>query len=79
MQLMTTKDVFAAALKLPTDDRRELADRLLTSLQALPANEWEAKWVAEAERRLVEVCSGRKKLIDDGVGFYHNKKGLQPF
>lgn len=56
---MTTKDVYAAALKLPTDKRRELASRLLNSLQELPESEWEAKWVAEAERRLAEVRSGR--------------------
>jgi hypothetical protein len=54
---MTTGDLLAAALSLPAKERAELAGRLLKSLDELPEAEWEA--VAESERRLQEVRSGR--------------------
>lgn len=59
MNAMTTEDLFAAALSLPEKKRAELAGRLLKSLDELPETEWEAKWVAECERRLEEVRAGR--------------------
>ncbi len=56
---MTREDVFAAALSLPERERAELAGQLLKSLAELPEEEWEAKWLAESERRLDAVRSGR--------------------
>lgn len=56
---MTREDLLAAALSLPEKERAELAGRLLESLDELPETEWEAKWVAESERRLEEVRAGR--------------------
>lgn len=59
MLLVTREDLLAAALSLPEKERAELAGHLLKSLDELPEAEWEAKWVAESERRLEEVRSGR--------------------
>ncbi len=56
---MTREDLLAAALSLPEKERAELAGRLLESLDELPETEWEAKWVAESDRRLEEVRAGR--------------------
>ena len=46
-------------MSLPERERAELAGHLLKSLEEPPAEEWEAKWLAESERRLGEVRAGR--------------------
>jgi putative addiction module component (TIGR02574 family) len=53
--------VEAEALKLSTEERAELADRLITSL--FHDNEVEAAWSDEVERRIEEIESGRAKLV----------------
>jgi len=48
-------------LKLTAEERAQLADRLITSL--FEGHEIENAWVAEVERRIEEIESGRAKLI----------------
>lgn len=51
------------ARALPTEERAQLAEDLLASLQENPAPEIEAAWDVEILRRLAEVESGVAKLI----------------
>ncbi len=53
--------VQAQALQLTPEERAQLADRLLASL--FEDGEVEDAWVAEVERRIEEIESGRSKLI----------------
>jgi putative addiction module component (TIGR02574 family) len=48
----------AKALKLPPGQRARLAERLISSLDAVADADSEALWVHEAERRLEELESG---------------------
>jgi len=64
---MTAKEIVFAALKLDKKERAELAHKLIVSLdeemEGLPDAEWEAAWVAEAERRLKDLREGKAKEI----------------
>ncbi len=61
------KDLFEAALALPTDQRAELAHELLASLDELDLGAWQAAWTDELDRRLAEVRAGSALLIDGEV------------
>lgn len=54
---MKPQDLEAAALKLPSDMRAALAERLLESLEDLSEAEHDAIWAAEAARRDAELDS----------------------
>jgi len=61
--------VLDQALKLPEEERGALATRLLRSLEPddgdePSAQEWEAAWSAELDRRVREVREGRVELVD---------------
>ena len=64
---MTTKQIVAAALKLPSKKRADLASQLIRSLdkeeENLSREEWERLWADEAERRLEELRQGKAKEI----------------
>jgi len=51
----------AEALKLPSDLRAQLADRLLASL--VGEGEIDDAWFAEVERRIAEVENGQAALV----------------
>lgn len=55
------KVIEAEALKLSTEERAQLADRLIASL--FEDSEIEDAWAAEVERRIEEIENGRSKLI----------------
>ena len=57
------------ALKLPEEERGALATRLLRSLEPddgdePSAQEWEAAWSAELDRRVREIREGSVELVD---------------
>jgi putative addiction module component (TIGR02574 family) len=57
------------ALKLPDEERGELASRLLRSLEPVnrevaSTQEWEAQWSAELDRRVREIRDGSVELVD---------------
>ncbi len=58
-----------ALLKLkPTLDALTAEERAsirgyLDELEEIPADEWEAEWLAEVERREADVDAGRSKLV----------------
>ncbi|HEV3456124.1 MAG TPA: addiction module protein [Thermoanaerobaculia bacterium] len=51
------------ALELKPDDRAELAEKLLRSLEGTSDAENELLWLAEAERRLFEIQSGQVETL----------------
>jgi putative addiction module component (TIGR02574 family) len=56
------------ALRLPLEERSQLAEKLLRSLDAEEASlspaDWERMWSDEVARRLREIDGGRTQLID---------------
>ena len=48
---ITKNQLKAQALKLPMDERADLARRLIESLDESDAGDFEEEWIAEAERR----------------------------
>jgi putative addiction module component (TIGR02574 family) len=57
-------ELLKKALALPLEARAELADSLLESLDAEPADEGvEAAWSVEIQRRIEEIDSGKVKMI----------------
>ncbi len=51
-------------LDLPLDQRSELAEKLLESLDELAPEEIEQVWAAEAERRYQAFEDGRVEAVD---------------
>lgn len=51
------------ALALSVEDRADLADRLVQSLDADEDLVWRAQWEHEAHKRFEEVCSGAVQLV----------------
>lgn len=62
---MKLEDIKLEALKLPTEDRAELAQTLDMSLEEDDAAdaEHEKLWKAEIERRCREIDEGRAELV----------------
>jgi putative addiction module component (TIGR02574 family) len=56
---VSVEELEAAALKLDMHERARLAERLLSSLEALSPVESERLWAEEALRRLDELDQGR--------------------
>ncbi len=54
----------AEVLALPVEQRSELLDRLLSSLDSQPLDPaWEQQWSTEVERREGEIASGRAQWL----------------
>ena len=58
-----SKSILEAALSLPADDRAEIAERLMFSLDDQHQAEIETAWDAELQRRANEVDRGEIALI----------------
>jgi putative addiction module component (TIGR02574 family) len=52
------------ALRLPEDERAELAHSLVLSLDGPADENAESAWDAEIERRLAEIDAGTAELVD---------------
>lgn len=66
----TPHKVIDDALSLPADERLDLIERLLHSLN-LPIDEQiERAWADEAERRVTDIDAGKTKLIPADDVFY---------
>ncbi len=65
-------DLRRELLKLPAEERQELADELYESLDNDTAgSEWEVAWSDEVSRRAQEIVDGKVSLIDS-VDFHAN-------
>jgi putative addiction module component (TIGR02574 family) len=54
----------AEALALPADQRSELLDRLVGSLEAEPFDPaWEQEWAEELDRRELAISSGQARWL----------------
>jgi putative addiction module component (TIGR02574 family) len=62
-------EVLEEALSLPPGERAELADRLLTSLDASLGGRIDALWAAEAEERLDAFERGEIKTVSADDAF----------
>lgn len=60
---MTFSELERTALQLDTSSRARLAERLLASLDELPAGELEALWLDEAERRDLALERGELEAM----------------
>jgi putative addiction module component (TIGR02574 family) len=73
------KQLLAEALRLPENDRGDLAARLIESLDPVNDEEIEAAWGAEIQKRLEELRTGqvqsmswaeaRRKILEDTDDF----------
>ncbi|MDA3924223.1 MAG: addiction module protein [Kiritimatiellae bacterium] len=55
--------VMDEVLSLPADQRMNLADRILESLNSPTDPEIDAQWAVEVERRVQEISNGEVELI----------------
>jgi len=60
---LSLEQITAEALQLPVTSRAELAEKMMESLGVSEDGEIQQLWLAEAERRLDEVRSGKVKTI----------------
>lgn len=70
-------EIVADAMKLPLRDRVRLAQRLVSSLDDQVETDVEGLWMAEAERRLEELRTGRAKGIDAAEAFKRAHDALE--
>jgi len=56
-------EVKTAAMTLSPDERVLLADQLYMSVSEKEQAEIDAEWIAEAERRIRDIDTGKAKLI----------------
>ena len=67
----------ADAMKLPLRDRVQLAQRLVSTLDAEVETDTEALWFTEAERRLEELRSGKVQGIGAEDSFRNAREALK--
>jgi putative addiction module component (TIGR02574 family) len=60
---MNTETILREALSLPVQDRAELAEQLLSSLDELSEAEIAQLWMLEAARRAEEIDRGSAKRV----------------
>ena len=70
---MKPKELIAEAMSLPVEERAIVVDSILRSLNS-PEDDIDRQWVAEAERRLDEVRTGRVKAIPGDEVFAQIRK-----
>jgi len=70
---MKPMELIAEALSLPVEERAIVVDFILRSLNS-PEDDIDRQWIAEAERRLEEVRTGRVKVIPGDQVFAQIRK-----
>ncbi len=71
------EDIVASAMKLSERERARLAQELIASLETEIEPNVEALWLAEAERRLEELRSGKVKAIPAEEAFARARRALR--
>jgi len=71
------EDIMATAMKLPERERVRLAQELIASLDEEIEPDVEALWLAEAERRLEELRSGKTKGVPAEEAFAKARHALR--
>jgi putative addiction module component (TIGR02574 family) len=70
------EEMVAEAMKLPLRDRVRLAQQLASSLDDRVESNVEELWLAEAERRLEELRTGKAAGIDAAEAFARARRDL---
>ena len=70
--------VLAEAMKLPEDERTELAEQLLCSVSPEREAELDRAWAEEAKRRMDAVRRGDDDLVDGDEVLDALKQGKRP-
>jgi len=70
---MKPKELIAEVISLPVEERAIVVDSILRSLNS-PEDDIDRQWIAEAERRLEEVRTGRVKAIPGDQVFAQIRK-----
>lgn len=60
---MTLETIEKEALDLPVEERARLAEKLLSSLDALSETEVEQLWFREAQRRAEDIDQGLVEMV----------------
>jgi putative addiction module component (TIGR02574 family) len=63
IELMNTTELQQAALRLPKQERAQLAHLLLESLDQPSESDVEQLWLFEAERRAAQIDRGEVQLV----------------
>ena len=71
------EEMAAEAMKLPLRDRVRLAQQLASSLDDQIESDVEKLWLAEAERRLEELRTGKVAGIDAADAFARARRDLR--
>jgi len=71
------EEIMATAMKLPERERVRLAQELIASLDEEIEPDVEALWLAEAERRLEELRSGKTKGVLAEEAFARARNALR--
>jgi len=71
------EEIVASALKLPERERVRLAQDLIASLDKDVDPDAEALWLAEAERRLEELRSGKVRGVPADEAFARARNALR--
>ncbi|WP_232215177.1 addiction module protein [Methylovulum miyakonense] len=61
--IMNIQAIEQEVLHLPIEERARLAEKLLSSLDALSEQEIEKLWLVEAQRRASEIDNGTVRLV----------------
>jgi putative addiction module component (TIGR02574 family) len=61
--IMNIQAIEQEVLHLPIEERARLAEKLLSSLDALSEQEIEKLWLVEAQRRASEIDNGTVQLV----------------
>ncbi|TSA51735.1 addiction module protein [archaeon] len=70
---MKPKELIAEVISLPVEERAIVVDSILRSFNS-PEDDIDRQWIAEAERRLDEVRTGRVKTIPGDQVFAQIRK-----
>jgi putative addiction module component (TIGR02574 family) len=57
------EQILQTALRLPVDDRAEIAESLIQSIDEERAAEIEAAWAEEIRRRIEEIDNGQAQMV----------------
>ena len=60
---MSKKELEAAALNLPVEERASLAHKLIASIDDAPTDGIEEAWISEADRRAEQVIRGEVQTV----------------
>ena len=75
--MITTDELFAEAVLLPVEIRTQLVDKLLRSLHPTQ-KEIDELWADEAEKRVVQIKSGKAKTVAGEEVFKKIRTRLSP-